>query len=104
MKASFNLAVGFALVYLTTTIENEFNKITELRTQMKMLLQNVKKALQSQKRETPSETSELNANLVCATSDTQVGIDNLSFEDNVLTDSEKVSVFTQSFNCITTRQ
>lgn len=103
MEASFNLAVGFALVYLTTTIKNELNKMTELRTQMEMLLQNVKEALQSQKRETHSETSESNANLACATSDTQVGIDNLSFVDN-LADSENVSVFTHSFNCITTSQ
>ncbi|KAM7459572.1 hypothetical protein LguiA_036566 [Lonicera macranthoides] len=103
MEDSFNLAVGFGLVYLTTTNKNELNKMTELWMQMEMLLQNVKEALQSQKTEAHSETSELNANLACATSDTQVGMDNLSFVDN-LADSENVSVFAQSFNCITTGQ
>ncbi|KAA8521700.1 hypothetical protein F0562_012373 [Nyssa sinensis] len=110
-QASFNLGVGFGLVYLITASKNELSKMMELRTQMEILLQDVKEELQSQRRETLSKTSDSNDNLAHSIADALesshvngcVPLQNLTSLENPA-DSETHLVYNQSLNCDACRQ
>ncbi|CAK9146652.1 unnamed protein product [Ilex paraguariensis] len=68
-EASFNVGVGFGLVYLMAASTNEVKKMMELRTQMEMLLQNLREKLPIQWKDTlkPS-ASNIETNPVCSRS------------------------------------
>ncbi|KAK9280055.1 hypothetical protein L1049_013740 [Liquidambar formosana] len=80
---SFNLGVGFGLLFLITASKNELNKMMELRTQMEMLLQNVKEELR--RKDTLSKPSESSNNIAYSTTDVEESVNtngHLSIQNN----------------------
>ncbi|XP_059659138.1 protein POLAR-like 1 [Cornus florida] len=110
-EASFNLGAGFGLIYLIATRTNELSKMMELRTQMEMLLQNVKEELQNLRTDILSKTSDPIGNNGYSTIDAQeslytngnVSLQNLTPLDNI-SDSEIPMLVNQSLNSDTSRQ
>ncbi|PSS17726.1 Protein POLAR LOCALIZATION DURING ASYMMETRIC DIVISION AND REDISTRIBUTION like [Actinidia chinensis var. chinensis] len=106
----FNLAVGFGLFYFIAATKNELDKTMELRTQMEMLLQNVKEEFANQKREILPMQSESN-DLAYSTTDAPESLctnGNVSLRNRVLfknqPDSEPIVLCDQSQTCEATRQ
>lgn len=62
---NFNLGVGCSLIYLIAASKNELTKMVELRTQMEVLLQNVREELQT--KNASLKPFEPNANLSYST-------------------------------------
>lgn len=99
-SSSFNLGVGCGLLYLIAVSKNEFAKMMELRTQMEMLLQNVKEELQE--KDALFKQFESNDTLACSTSDVQLGSNSnsrlslqLPTTSHVLPDSETIMAHDQ---------
>ena len=104
------MAVGFGLFYFIAATKNELDKTMELRTQMEMLLQNVKEEFANQKREILPMQSESN-DLAYSTTDAPESLctnGNVSLRNHVLfknqPDSEPIVLCDQSQTCEATRQ
>ncbi|KAF3975765.1 hypothetical protein CMV_000991 [Castanea mollissima] len=98
--ASFNLGLGCSLLYLIAAAKNELTKMVELRTEMEMLLQNVKVELQS--KDALSRPFESNDTIAYSTTDIQEGSNSNSrislrsqTTSHVLQDSESIMVHDQ---------
>lgn len=105
---SFNLGVGCSLLYLFAASKNELTKMVELRTEMEMLLQNVKEELQ--RKDALRKPFESIDTLTYSTTDVQEGSNfnsRLSLQSQtsyVLPDSETIMVHDQPLKCKTLQQ
>ena len=105
------MAVGFGLFYLIAASKNELNKMFELRTEMEMLLQNVKEEFQIGSRDDLCEAAESYEVPAFSTTDAQeslcsnghVSLQKVSSFRNPA-DSEKTELCDQCLTCTKTRQ
>ncbi|KAL7165947.1 hypothetical protein ACSBR2_036755 [Camellia fascicularis] len=102
----FNLAVGFGLFYLIAASKNELNKIIKLRTEMEMLLQNVKEEVENQNMEILCKPSKSNEIIACTAIDAQenlCSIGHVSLQHLLLlknpADVETTQLYDQSMTC-----
>lgn len=107
--ASFNLGVGCSLLYLVAASKNELARMVELRTQMEMLLQNVKVELQ--RKDAMCNPFESNDTLAYSTTDIPEGSNSNSrislrsqTTSSVLQDSENIIVHDQPLESNTHQQ